>query len=336
MPLISIIVPVYKVESYLHECVGSIIRQTLRDIEVILVDDGSPDNCPAICDDYAKKDARIKVIHKKNGGLSSARNAGLEVAQGDYFCFVDSDDVLHPQYCEILFNGIVNSSCSFCACKSTTFKSDDALPTMNTSKYNDISYSTLEWINYIKSSQMGVWNKIYNRSIFDNICFYNGKIHEDIVFCADLSNIVTSEIIITDCTLYYARLRENSICDTIFLKTDRVFAARYFIENTKNFPEVNDYAFFHAIGHPWNVVDYIYVKFKIKENYPFLKEFKLLIHDYLDDFLKLNQISDIQKRRMKLFSKSLILYGLNAYGRLLRVYIYKLFRKNPYENGHGI
>ena len=92
MPKISIIVPVYNVEQYLAECIESIKDQSLTDIEIILVDDGSPDNSGAICDDYARKDDRIRVIHKKNGGLSSARNAGLEVAIGEYIGFVDSDD----------------------------------------------------------------------------------------------------------------------------------------------------------------------------------------------------------------------------------------------------
>lgn len=90
--MISIIIPIYKVEQYLDECVTSIINQTYKDLEIILVDDGSPDKCPRMCDEWAKKDARIKVVHKKNGGLSSARNAGLKVAKGEYIGFVDSDD----------------------------------------------------------------------------------------------------------------------------------------------------------------------------------------------------------------------------------------------------
>ena len=90
--LVSIIVPVYKVEKYIHRCVDSLVNQTLQSIEIVLVDDGSPDNCPSICDDLAKKDSRIKVVHKENGGLSSARNAGLDVAKGKYVGFVDSDD----------------------------------------------------------------------------------------------------------------------------------------------------------------------------------------------------------------------------------------------------
>ena len=96
-PLISVIVPVYKVEQYLAACVDSILAQTYPHIEVILVDDGSPDACPQLCDDYAAKDARVKVIHQQNGGLAAARNAGLERATGALIGFVDSDDTIHPE-----------------------------------------------------------------------------------------------------------------------------------------------------------------------------------------------------------------------------------------------
>ena len=92
--LISVIVPIYNVEKYLDKCVDSIINQTYKNLEIILVDDGSPDNCPQMCDDYAKKDSRIRVVHKENGGLSDARNAGMKVATGEYVSFIDSDDYI--------------------------------------------------------------------------------------------------------------------------------------------------------------------------------------------------------------------------------------------------
>ena len=101
---ISVIVPVYNVESYLEKCVHSICSQTYENLEIILVDDGSPDNCGKMCDEWAKKDCRIKVIHKENGGLSDARNAGLDIVTGDYFVFVDSDDFVHKDYIKIRFS----------------------------------------------------------------------------------------------------------------------------------------------------------------------------------------------------------------------------------------
>ena len=101
-PKISVIVPVYKVEKYLDKCVESIVNQTYKNLEIILVDDGSPDNCPAMCDEWAEKDERIRVIHKENGGLADARNAGMDIATGDYIGFVDSDDWIEPNMYEVL------------------------------------------------------------------------------------------------------------------------------------------------------------------------------------------------------------------------------------------
>lgn len=109
MPLVSVIIPVYKVEEELGRCVDSVLSQTMADIEVILVDDGSPDGCPQICDDYARKDRRVKVIHKSNGGLSDARNHGLDKATGDYVMFVDSDDYIEPDSCERLYRSAIDS-----------------------------------------------------------------------------------------------------------------------------------------------------------------------------------------------------------------------------------
>lgn len=114
--LISVIVPVYKVEKYINKCVDSIINQTYTNLEIILVDDGSPDNCGNICDEYAKKDNRIKVVHKENAGVSSARNIGLEKSSGKYITFIDADDYVEKNYCEELLNilKIENADCVAC------------------------------------------------------------------------------------------------------------------------------------------------------------------------------------------------------------------------------
>lgn len=116
MRSISIIVPVYNVEPYLRRCVDSILAQTFKDFELILIDDGSPDGCPAICDGYAEKDSRIRVIHKENGGVSSARNAGMAVAEGKYFLFCDSDDYVSPQWCEKLVRQIEETPNAWVCC----------------------------------------------------------------------------------------------------------------------------------------------------------------------------------------------------------------------------
>jgi glycosyltransferase involved in cell wall biosynthesis len=116
-PTISIIVPVYKVESYLHQCVDSVLEQTLRDFELILVDDGSPDNCPGICDQYAIKDDRIRVIHKENGGLLSAWKAGFEICNGQYVGFVDSDDWVDDNMYEQMYNALLTNNADMVQCK---------------------------------------------------------------------------------------------------------------------------------------------------------------------------------------------------------------------------
>lgn len=113
LPLISVIVPVYRVEKYLDTCVKSILTQTYKNFELILVDDGSPDNCPALCDKYAEIYKNIRVIHKENGGLSDARNIGVTMAKGEYVTFIDSDDYVHPLYLEMLLNGIRNTKADF-------------------------------------------------------------------------------------------------------------------------------------------------------------------------------------------------------------------------------
>lgn len=338
MHLISVIVPVYKVEEYLRECVDSIISQTYRNLEIILVDDGSPDNCPAICDEYAEKDKRIIVIHQQNGGLSAARNAGLDIASGEFICFVDSDDVLHPQYCEILISALLKSDCSFSACLVESFQGSLSNLSFHSENYD---IKTMPWKEYIKTARMGVWNKLYRAAVFEYIRFMNGKVYEDIIFCADLSQVVSENICCCDYVLYYGRIRSNSIISDQFNKfiinPDRIFAAEYLITKFKDTtPDLFGFALNHSIGQPWTFVDSIYVRFAFKKNISFLKSFSRLIKKFRHEYMSLPNISKIQKSRMRLFSRSCILYGFNAYTRLFRVYLYRIFSKDPYKNGHGI
>ena len=119
--LISVIVPVYKVEKFLARCLDSIISQTYENMEIILVDDGSPDSCGSICDEYAQRDARFRVLHKENGGLSDARNCGVEIASGAYIAFIDSDDYIAPNYVEYLYRLLVDNDADIsCCCKTCT------------------------------------------------------------------------------------------------------------------------------------------------------------------------------------------------------------------------
>ena len=117
--LISVIIPIYKVEDYLDECISSVVNQTHKNLEIILVDDGSPDNCGMMCDEWAKKDDRIKVVHKSNGGLSDARNAGLNIAVGEYIAFIDSDDFIMPNMFEELYSAFDTPEIDIVACGIT-------------------------------------------------------------------------------------------------------------------------------------------------------------------------------------------------------------------------
>lgn len=177
---ISIVVPVYKVESYLKKCVDSILNQTFTDFELILVDDGSPDNCPQICDEYAKKDARVKVLHKENGGLSDARNAGIEVATGEYIGFVDSDDYIAPDMYERLYKLITENNCDMAICRAVIVREQDE-PVYEDS--DDIRVMDKDTANYqmIYKRLFGVnaWNKLCKRELFNSIRFPKGMLYED-------------------------------------------------------------------------------------------------------------------------------------------------------------
>ena len=180
MAEISVIVPVYKVEPYLRRCVDSILAQTFPDIEVILVDDGSPDGCPAICDEYARLDKRVKVIHQKNGGLSAARNAGLDwvFANSDsqWISFVDSDDWVHPQFLEYLHRAAVGNEVSISVCGYSRDEQD--VQSDRSTPYEPRRSTSLqfyhEWVPFTV-----VWNKLYSRDLFAEVRFPIGKISED-------------------------------------------------------------------------------------------------------------------------------------------------------------
>ena len=178
---ISVIVPVYKVENYLNECIKSIVNQTYTNLEVILVDDGSPDNCPQICDAWALKDDRIKVLHKSNGGLSDARNAGMRIASGDYFAFLDSDDWIDNKFYEILMDEANKSGSDIVSGGYTVISTRNADNiSLGVTKHiimnNVEAMSALIDDNEIKQV---VWNKIYRRQVVEGLFFEVGKYHED-------------------------------------------------------------------------------------------------------------------------------------------------------------
>lgn len=214
--LVSVIVPIYNVEDYLPKCIDSIICQTYKNIEIILVDDGSPDSCGQICENYKKTDSRIKVIHKENGGLSDARNAGICRAKGSYYVFIDSDDYIHERMIETLVEGVVSTGADIAVCSFKNVKEDEIIDIhsgINTGSYKLIS-EDIDRLSYFygdKYTEFTVaWNKIYPASFFKEIKYPKGKIHEDEFTTYKLLELA-KKIAYIDVPLYYYVSRSSSI-----------------------------------------------------------------------------------------------------------------------------
>ncbi len=182
MDLISIIIPVYGVEDYLDRCVASVCTQTYSNLEIILVDDGSKDSCPQICDIWAGKDERIKVIHKTNGGLSDARNAGLSLALGNYIVFVDSDDMVDRGFIQGLYETMKETGSDICECGVRYIDEDDKVLRVRSYPEEIVTFSRVEAISRLIKEEgiyQTVWNKLYKRKVIEGIWFPVGKHHED-------------------------------------------------------------------------------------------------------------------------------------------------------------
>lgn len=212
-PLISVIVPIYKVERYLPQCIDSIIKQTYNNLEIILVDDGSPDQCGTICEKYAKKDNRIKVIHKNNGGLSDARNVAIDVSTGEYILFIDSDDYVAANHIEHLYHMLITSHADMAIELWQTFY-EGTTPVIDTlkGKHEVIldSDEALTNMFYQKNFDTNACAKLYKRQLFDDIRFPKGWLYEDLPTTYRLIQRC-KQIVLSDYKSYYYLLRNNSI-----------------------------------------------------------------------------------------------------------------------------
>lgn len=213
--LISVIVPVYNVEGYLEKCIQSITTQTYTNLEILVVDDGSTDTSPALCDELAETDTRIQVIHKKNGGLSSARNSGIDAASGEYYVFVDSDDYIHPQMIEQLYSRLKadNSDLAICGIEPVDEDGNYKYAGFDFVLSDDVWDETAFWNNFYGRNTVFcvvAWNKLYPKALFSTIRFANGKTHEDEFM---LHNIVSQckKISCVNQKLYYYLQRSDSI-----------------------------------------------------------------------------------------------------------------------------
>ena len=219
--LISIIVPVYKVEKYLEKCVNSILKQTYTNLEIILVNDGSPDKCGQLCDELAKIDDRIKVFHKENGGLSDARNYGVERANGKYIGFVDSDDYIHECMYEELYKAIKKSGTSIVECGVTRVYKN----TLRSHYEGEDYFLVLDREGYLKEYLENkrlygsAWCKLIHKDLAKKIKFPTGKIYEDAFYTLELLKTVDKYTLISG-NYYYYYIRENSITTRPFSSKD--------------------------------------------------------------------------------------------------------------------
>lgn len=215
MPKISIIVPVYNVEKYLEKCVRSILAQTFTDFELILVDDGSPDGSGAMCDQFAEQDQRVKVIHKKNGGLSDARNAGIEIAQGEFLGFVDSDDYIEEDMYEMMYKNTIETNADIATCGVYDVYSNQKIQIKENFRKILTSEEALKVFFEGTVSNVNVTSKMFKRHLFEEIRFPVGKTIEDAFVIVDLS--IKAKTIALDTTQkYYYFHREGSIMTESF------------------------------------------------------------------------------------------------------------------------
>lgn len=276
--LISVIVPVYMVEAYLRECVDSILNQTYRNLEVILVDDGSLDKCGYICDEYANHDKRVRVIHTQNEGLSSARNTGIKAAKGEYIGFVDSDDWIDSRMFEILLNKMEDSGADIVvgqywyeAAGSTTrvgLNQELVLP----------SEQAVRWLVFGRLNNLA-WNKLYRATCWKSVCFPDNSVYEDITTTYKVFLNANKVATTTEC-IYHYRERMDGITSTVSMKNMRdywrAFYLRYldlktnpYFENDKQVIERSLYLIAVATSQNWR---WIHSIAKTERDYVHLRE----------------------------------------------------------------
>lgn len=245
MAEISVIVPVYNVEAYLRECVESIIHQSFADLEIILVDDGSKDNSGNICNQYAEKDKRVRVIHKENGGLSDARNCGLKVATSEFISFIDSDDYIDIDFYSVLLQAVREQNSDIAVSAICHFVSAEKLKIRKIDKaklcYRDEAMKELIISKRISNS---VCNKLFRRKLFEDIYFPVGKLYEDEYVTYKLFH-KAQKVSIINSTYYYYRYNYNSITHSPFTEKelDRIYASEIKMQfYRKVYPELTGYA----------------------------------------------------------------------------------------------
>lgn len=313
-PKVSVIVPVYNVERYIDRCMQSLLNQSLQDIEIIIVDDGSPDNCPILCDKYSQKDNRVKVVHKKNAGLGYARNSGLEIATGEYVAFIDSDDFIDKNMFEYLYKLAHDKSLDVIYCGFNTYRNNKVVSTKseeNTYKeYQGIDcYEVLKGMlgnlgnkNKIVKYEMSVWHSLYKLDTIkkNNITFCSERefISEDIIFHIDLIRHCNKIAFIPE-RFYYYCVNNNSLSKSF--KNDRFERhlilfneiTRRLKDNNYDFPKnIANNLFLLKIRYDFTIINSYQLTFW--EKYSYVKQ--LMNHKHLRELVKKFKTNDLPFR----------------------------------------
>ena len=311
--MISVIVPVYNVEKYLDNCVESIVNQTYKDLEIILVDDGSPDNCPAMCDEWAQKDSRIKVIHKENGGVSSARNIGLDNVTGEYIGFVDSDDYLKSNMYELLIENLTatNSDISVCSTflvdENNNIKADNIFESQVLNQEEAVKFLSYKMNN-------SLWNKLFKKDMFKGCRFDEGHTFgEDHLILLQVLKNVNRVSFISD-SLYYYVQRSNSTTGSKFSK--RSFDQVYMKDALYNFVKEN---------YPYVSEHYRKLSFTARENICRKIIFSGLEEKFSKELNEYKKYMNKEFRKVKsvLSKKEIVEYVLMCYFKLIYKFLFR-------------
>ena len=321
-PLLSIVVPVYKVEPYLEKCVNSILAQTYSNLEIILIDDGSPDNCGKICDDFTQKDSRVFVIHKSNGGLSSARNAGIEIAHGEYIGFVDSDDTIEPDMYEKLHHAIQRDKTDLAVCAVNYVYEDGKIlkkPGLGKDAIFHFPQAMVE-MNLHRLFDMATWSKLYHRNLFDGLRFPVGKLSEDYYVMFRILDRA-QKISYVDATCYNYLQRKNSVTRSNKINHDHEYAALEQMEYLEEkYPELNVVGHVAYASAALTVYDF-YLKNKVRCPKEKLEHFKSVVQENKEYIQKADFLPKSKRIQFHLFGLSTWLYNtvFKTYRKIKRI-----------------
>jgi len=296
-PKVSVIIPVYNVKQYLKEALDSVIHQTYKNIEIIIVDDGSNDGSEKICDEYAGNDSRIRVIHEENGGLSVARNTGLDNMSGEYVAFLDSDDIYYPDMIQKMLESLLSHKTDCAVCRYTVFNTKQKINLNSKKKTNEKIYTRAEALKAIINGEIHAfaWNKLYKKNLFDSVRYPAGQNYEDISVVFKIFD-KTNKVSVLDEKLVYYRKHRQSITSTYTLKNfqDLHTAQNIFISFVKeHIPEIYTEKELKKIYHNWmKMFIYKYAK-TLHKNIPEKKDIESFLKNIIQEYNLNNEIKNL-------------------------------------------